>query len=47
MPINRPCSPVGPICVSFTMEINLSMIGAMLFIIANWTGQMSFDGKRR
>ena len=29
------------------LMFNLSMIGAMLFIIANGTGQMSFDSKRR
>ena len=29
------------------LTVNLSMIGAMLLIIANGTGQMSFDGKRR
>ena len=29
------------------LTVNLSMIGAMLFIIANGTGQMSFDGKSR
>ena len=29
------------------LTVNLSMIGAMLFIIANGTGQMSFDGRGR
>jgi len=29
------------------LTVNLSMIGAMLFIIANGTGQMSFDSNRR
>lgn len=29
------------------LATNLSMIGAVLFVIANGTGQMSLDGSRR